>query len=72
MQVLVSLFMLAWFGGVGFGCLAMLVSWPGAMGLIPFGMLTVGMLLVWLGFWTEATNAEAFFTDFLLLTPTAT
>ena len=72
MQVLVSLFMLVWLSGVGFGCLVMLVSWPGPIGLIPFGMLALGILLVWLGFWTEANKTEAFFKDLLLLTPTAT
>lgn len=71
MQVLVSLFMLVWLSGVGFGCLVMLASWPGPIGLIPFGMLALGILLVWLGFWTEANKTEAFFRDFLLLTPTA-
>jgi len=71
MQLLVSLFMLVWLGGVGLGCLAVSFSWPGPVGLIPFGMLAAGSLMVSLGFWIEANKAEAFFKALLLLTPTA-
>jgi hypothetical protein len=71
-HLLVGLFMLVWLSGVGLGCLVILVSWPGPIGLVPFGMLGFGVLMVSLGFWTEANKAEAFFKDLLLLTPTAT
>ena len=57
-------FMSFWFGGVGIGILAVLVSLSRAqtewdpMLLIPFGMLLLGWVLVSGGFWFEANKAK--------------
>ena len=72
LHVFVIIFMFIWFGGVGIGFLAALVSWfkfgsqnfeP--MSLIPFGMLIFGYALVTGGFKYESIKSKKYLAQLL-------
>lgn len=65
---LVTVFMFLWFGGVGIGCFAVMVSMWGnqnveAISLIPFGMLIFGYTLFTGGFKYESTKSKKYFAE---------